>query len=87
MLQHSLFREDRSKIGQGLKLALTTITKPMIEENAVDYKAEEPKFSIREALGDTMTDEEQRRLAAMIWAVDRVLADGGELVLETLVIV
>lgn len=45
-----------------IKLALTTITKPMIEENAVDFQAEEPKFSIRETMGDTMTDEEQRRL-------------------------
>jgi hypothetical protein len=45
-----------------VKLALTTITKPMIEENAVDYKAEDPKFSLREALGDQLSEEDQRRL-------------------------
>ena len=45
-----------------VKLALTTITKPMIEENAVDFRPEDPKFSIREALGDTVSEDEQRRL-------------------------
>ena len=38
-----------------IKLALTTITKPMIEENAIDFKAEDPKFSLREALGDQIS--------------------------------
>lgn len=45
-----------------IKLALTTITKPMIEENAVDYKVEDPKFSLKEALGDQLSDEDSRRL-------------------------
>lgn len=45
-----------------VKLALTTITKPMIEENAMDFKAEDPKFSIKEALGDTISEDERRRL-------------------------
>ena len=45
-----------------IKLQLTTITKPMIEENAVDYSAEEPKFSLREALGDHISQDEQRSL-------------------------
>lgn len=45
-----------------IKLQLTTITKPMIDENAVDYSAEDPKFNLREALGDQISDEEQRRL-------------------------
>ena len=45
-----------------IKLALTTITRPMIEENAVTYQAEDPKFSLREALGDRINDDEQRRL-------------------------
>lgn len=45
-----------------IKLALTTITKPMIEENAVDYQAEDPKFNLREALGDQLSDDDQRRL-------------------------
>lgn len=45
-----------------IKLALTTITKPMIEENAVDYHAEDPKFGLKAALGDQISDEEQRQL-------------------------
>jgi hypothetical protein len=45
-----------------IKLQLTTITKPMIEENAVDYSAEDPKFSLREALGDQISEGEQRQL-------------------------
>jgi len=45
-----------------IRLALTTITKPMIEENAVDYAAEDPRFNLREALGDSMSEDEQRRL-------------------------
>lgn len=45
-----------------VKLALTTITRPMIEENAMDFAAEDPKFSLREALGDKMSEEDQRRL-------------------------
>ncbi|HSC79578.1 MAG TPA: hypothetical protein VLC08_04430 [Chitinolyticbacter sp.] len=46
-----------------IKLALTTITKPMIEENAIDFKPEDPKLSLREALGDDKDSEDlQRRL-------------------------
>lgn len=45
-----------------VKLALTTITKAMVEENAVDFKAEDPKFNLKEALGDQISDDEQRRL-------------------------
>jgi hypothetical protein len=45
-----------------IKLALTTITKPMIEENAIDFKAEDPKFNLKEALGDQLSDDDQRRL-------------------------
>lgn len=45
-----------------IKLALTTITKPMIEENAMSFAAEDPKFSLREALGDHINVEEQRSL-------------------------
>jgi len=45
-----------------IKLALTTITKSMVEENAIDFQAEDPKFSLREALGDHITDDDQRRL-------------------------
>jgi hypothetical protein len=45
-----------------IKLALTTITKPMIEENAVDYRAEDAGFNLREALGDRLSEDDQRRL-------------------------
>lgn len=45
-----------------IKLQLTTVTKPMIDENSVDYSTEEPKFSLREALGNQLSDEEQRKL-------------------------
>jgi hypothetical protein len=45
-----------------VKLALTTITKAMVEENAVDFKTEDPKFNLREALGDQISDDDQRRL-------------------------
>ncbi|MEJ1095439.1 MULTISPECIES: hypothetical protein [unclassified Pseudoxanthomonas] len=45
-----------------IKLALTTITKAMVEENAIDFKAEDPKFNLKEALGDGISDDEQRRL-------------------------
>ncbi|HET7865811.1 MAG TPA: hypothetical protein VFL86_15515 [Burkholderiaceae bacterium] len=45
-----------------IKLALTTVTKPMIDENAVSFHAEDPKFSIRDALGGAVSEEEQRGL-------------------------
>lgn len=45
-----------------IKLTLTTITRSMVEENAVDFKAEEPQFSLREALKDKISEEDQRRL-------------------------
>lgn len=44
-----------------ITLALTTITKPMIEENAIDFKPEEPKFSLREALGDDKEGQDVQR--------------------------
>ncbi len=45
-----------------IKLQLTTITKPMIEENAVDFSTDNPKFNLREALGDQISEDEQRKL-------------------------
>lgn len=45
-----------------IKLSLTTITRPMIEENAVDFKPEDPKFSLGEALKGHLDEEDQRRL-------------------------
>lgn len=45
-----------------IKLTLTTITRSMVEENAVDFQAGEPQFTLREALKDQISDEDQRRL-------------------------
>jgi hypothetical protein len=45
-----------------IRLALTTITRSMVEENAIDFKAEEPQFSLREAMHGQLSDEDQRRL-------------------------
>ncbi|KQQ78770.1 hypothetical protein ASF73_04470 [Xanthomonas sp. Leaf131] len=45
-----------------IHLALTTITKPMIEENAMDFRAEESDFSLKSALGDQFSEGEQRQL-------------------------
>ncbi len=45
-----------------MKFALTTITRSMVEENAVSYQIEDPQFTLKDALGGHMTDEEQRRL-------------------------
>jgi len=45
-----------------VKLSLTTITKSMVDENAVDFSTEEPQFSLKEALGDRISDSEQRQL-------------------------
>ena len=45
-----------------IKLALTTITRSMVEENAMNFQAEDPKFSLREALGDHINAEDQRSL-------------------------
>ncbi len=44
-----------------IKLSLTTITRSMVEENSVDISTDDPKFSLREALGDDF-DEDRRRL-------------------------
>src|SRR5215470_8338410 len=41
-----------------IKLALTTITRSMVEENALDFKAEAPQFSLREALKGHISDED-----------------------------
>jgi hypothetical protein len=48
-----------------IKLGLTTITKPMIEENAMNFVAEDPQFSLREALGSSISDEDRQRLERM----------------------
>lgn len=45
-----------------LHIAFTTITKPMIEENVIQFAAQPDEPSIKEVLGDTMNEEEQRRL-------------------------
>ncbi len=45
-----------------LHLALTTITRPMLQENAVESLAAPDEPTVKEALGDQLTDEDQRRL-------------------------
>src|SRR6185503_5085908 len=45
-----------------LHLALTTITRPMIKENAKSMSIDPDEPSLKEAVGDQLTDEEQKRL-------------------------
>ncbi len=45
-----------------LHLALTTITRPMIKENAKPMSVVPDEPSLKEAVGDQLTDEEQKRL-------------------------
>ena len=45
-----------------IKLTLTIVTRSMVEENAVDFKSEDPQFSLREAMHGKLSDEDQRRL-------------------------
>ena len=45
-----------------LRFSLTTITRPMIEENTVQPMVAEDEPSLKEALGDSLSDEEQRNL-------------------------
>lgn len=57
-----------------LHFAFTTITRPMIEENTFQVEPDEP--SLKEVLGDTISDEEQRRLE---WAGIRSVSQLREL--------
>jgi hypothetical protein len=45
-----------------IHLTLTTITKPMIEENTRSIAADDSSPSIRDALGDELSPDEQRKL-------------------------
>ena len=70
-----------------INLALTTITRPMIEENTLELSADEP--SLKEVLGDDVTEEERRRLewagihsARQLRELDR---QSGEGVIEQIV--
>lgn len=45
-----------------LHLELSTITKPMIEENTRSLAQSSKETSLRDALGDDLTDEDERRL-------------------------
>jgi hypothetical protein len=45
-----------------IHLTLTTITKPMIDENARPLQFDPDEPSLKDAVGDDLTDEEQRRL-------------------------
>jgi hypothetical protein len=69
-----------------LHLALTTITRPMIEENTYSQAAAADEPSIKEALGKEISDEEQRRLEwAGIHTVSQlrsVQKQGGEGAIE-----
>ncbi len=69
-----------------LHLSLTTITRPMIEENTRELERDEP--SLKEVLGDDLDDDEQRRLE---WAgihsasqLRELQRQGGENVIEQL---
>lgn len=59
-----------------IHLALTTITRPMMEENTVQLSAEPGEPSLKEALGDSLSDEERRRLE---WAGVQTVAQLVEL--------
>jgi len=63
-----------------LHLALTTITRPMIKENAKTMSLDPDEPSLKEAVGDQLTDEEQKRLEwAGVHSISqlRKLADSG----------
>jgi hypothetical protein len=45
-----------------LHIALTTITRPMIEENTLQLSHEPDEPSLKEVFGDDVSEEEQRRL-------------------------
>ena len=63
-----------------LHLALTTITRPMIKENAKPLSLDPDEPSLKEAVGDQLTDEEQKRLEwAGVHTVSQLrrLADSG----------
>lgn len=68
-----------------LHLTLTTITRPMIEENTREFAAA-PEPTIKEVMGDQVDEEEQRRLE---WAgihtvsqLRQVQDEGGESAVE-----
>lgn len=54
-----------------LSLALTTITRPLIDENARAIPVDVDEPSIKEAVGEDLTDEEQKRLE---WAGVRTIS-------------
>jgi hypothetical protein len=70
-----------------INLSLTTITRPMIEENTLEISPDEP--SLKEVLGDDVSEEERRRLewagihsARQLRELDR---QSGEGVIEQIV--
>jgi hypothetical protein len=69
-----------------IRLSLTTITKPMIEENAPIPSAPKDEPALRDVVGNALSEEEQRRLE---WAgvqtasqLRRFQEGGGERMLE-----
>jgi hypothetical protein len=69
-----------------INLSLTTITRPMIEENTTPLAGRSDEPSLKEAFGDEISEEEQRRLE---WAGIRSVSqlrdlerDSGEAAIE-----
>lgn len=60
--------------GSIIHLALTSITRPMIQENTLDLEPNEP--TLQEVLGEEISDEERRRLE---WAGIRTVSQLREL--------
>ncbi|UXU86307.1 hypothetical protein [Burkholderia sp. S-53] len=68
-----------------IRLSLTTITKPMIEENAPLPSTRNNEPALRDVVGNTLSDEEQRRLEwAGVQTAEQLrrFEQGGERVLE-----
>ena len=45
-----------------IKLSLTTVTKPMIDENAVNFETQAPQFTHKEGLTEHFSESDQRAL-------------------------
>jgi hypothetical protein len=71
-----------------LHVSLTTITKSMIEENSIQYAADVDEPSLKEALGDSISDEEQQRLEWVgvhtVSQLRELKQRGGELTIQRL---
>jgi hypothetical protein len=54
--------QPRDREASVLHIQLTTITRPMMEENTIETVAEPGEPSLREMLGEEISEEEERRL-------------------------